>query len=414
MGLALSYKTNNLVLLSLRQKNENANILSVFYFWELLVRRQLFQTAVLSFQSCWYYGMRVVNKAQEFSSKANRSLEGHKLGSACPVSLFSVLFPCTIPAPGSLPHCHTHVPFSLNKGQVWVEYTKLGSIPNQFQMLIITAIKYGALWNMPGFVLSGLHALSWCFSRSNPWWLTLQAWGWLVACMPVKMQIHRFHSTLVSWASCGEVRSSITLTSTFSTPDAQEVQELVCYFSKQMGLKCNLLSFHCSDFCAYIFRAKKVKKKILWTGRCGRLMPLSSWWLWLCPYSQRAFEIPSICLYCGRIKNWEVFSWWMVACALNIERDASGTTEAGPCEWLHGSCTAQPDVMALSQEWKPGILLGPGVAHSLEEKVTDVLAWVSGTRNLRLPLVITPQGAWNLQGCKFLGSWVYFRCCCCC
>ena len=28
-----------------------------------------------------------------------------------------------------------------------------------------------------------------------------------------------------------------------------------------MGLKCNLLSFHCSDFCAYIFRVKKVKKK---------------------------------------------------------------------------------------------------------------------------------------------------------
>lgn len=136
-------------------------------------------------------------------------------------------------------------------------------------MLIITAIKYGALWNMPGFVLSGLHALSWCFSRSNPWWLTLQAWGWLVACMPVKMQIHRFHSTLVSWASCGEVRSSITLTSTFSNPDAQEVQEPVCYFSKQMGLKCNLLSFHCSDFCAYIFRAKKVKKKSCGLGDVG-------------------------------------------------------------------------------------------------------------------------------------------------
>ena len=40
--------------------------------------------------------MRVVNKAQEFSSKVNRSLEGHKLGSACPVSLFSALFPCTM------------------------------------------------------------------------------------------------------------------------------------------------------------------------------------------------------------------------------------------------------------------------------------------------------------------------------
>lgn len=80
-------------------------------------------------------------------------------------------------------------------------------------------------------------------------------------------------------------------------------------------------------------------------------MPLSSWWLWMCPYSQRAFEIPSICLYCGRIKNWEVFSWLMVACALNIERDASGTTEAGLLEWLHGSCTAHPDVVALPREW---------------------------------------------------------------
>ena len=60
-----------------------------------------------------------------------------------------------------------------------------------------------------------------------------------------------------------------------------------------------------SAFCAYIFRAKKkVKKKILWTGRCGQLMPVSSWWLWMCPYSQHAFEIPSICLYCERIKNW--------------------------------------------------------------------------------------------------------------
>ena len=40
----------------------------------------------------------------------------------------------------------------------------------------------------------------------------------------------------------------------------------------------------------------------------------------------------------------------MVDCALNIERDAAGTTEAGLREWLHGSCTVQPDVVALPQE----------------------------------------------------------------
>ena len=57
---------------------------------------------------------------------------------------------------------------------------------------------------------------------------------------------------------------------------------------------------------------------------------------------------------------------------------------------------------------EPGILLGPGLAHTLEEKVTDVLVWVSGNRNLRLPLVIMLQETGNLQGHKFLGSWVYF------
>ena len=34
----------------------------------------------------------------------------------------------------------------------------------------------------------------------------------------------------------------MTLTSTFSNPDAQEVQEPQHYFSKQMVLKCDLLS----------------------------------------------------------------------------------------------------------------------------------------------------------------------------
>ena len=91
----------------------------------------------------------------------------------------------------------------------------------------------------------------------------------------------------------------MTWTSTFSNPDAQEVQEPQHYFSKQMVLKCDLLSV-----LTFLGQKKKVKKKILWTGRCGQLMPVSSWWLWMCPYSQHAFEIPSICLYCERIKNW--------------------------------------------------------------------------------------------------------------
>ena len=193
----------------------------------------------------------------------------------------------------------------------------------------------------------------------------------------------------------------MTLTSTFSNPDAQEVQEPLHYFSKQMGLKCNLLSV-----LTFLGQKKKVKKS------CG-LGDVGNWCL-LVVGDYECVPIASMLLryqvFVSIVRGLkiEVFSWLMVACALNIERDASGTAEARLREWLHGSCTAQPDVVALPQEWKLGILLGPGVALSLEEKVTDVLVWVSGTRNLRLPFVITLQGAWNLQGHKFLGSRVYF------
>lgn len=162
-----------------------------------------------------------------------------------------------------------------------------------------------------------------------------------------------------------------------------------------------------SAFCAYIFRAKKKVKKSCGLGDVGN-------WCLLVVGDYECVPIASMLLryqvFVSIVRGLkiEVFSWLMVACALNIERDASGTAEARLREWLHGSCTAQPDVVALPQEWKLGILLGPGVALSLEEKVTDVLVWVSGTRNLRLPFVITLQGAWNLQGRKFLGSRVYF------
>lgn len=61
-----------------------------------------------------------------------------------------------------------------------------------------------------------------------------------------------------------------------------------------------------------------------------------------------------------------------------------------------------PDVVALP--WGvPGILLGPGVAHTLEEKVTDVLVWVSGTRVSTCLLVYHAS-----RGLKSSGQPVWF------
>lgn len=51
----------------------------------------------------------------------------------------------------------------------------------------------------------------------------------------------------------------MTLTSTFSNPDAQEVQEPLHYFSKQMGLKCNLLSV-----LTFLGQKKKLKNLVDW------------------------------------------------------------------------------------------------------------------------------------------------------
>lgn len=66
----------------------------VFLLWTFLVHTQLFQIFLsYLFRAIDTLEWGVVIQAQEFSSKALGSLEGHKLDCLCPVPLFSFLIP---------------------------------------------------------------------------------------------------------------------------------------------------------------------------------------------------------------------------------------------------------------------------------------------------------------------------------
>lgn len=114
MGPALPTKQITLYCFwCLRQKNENANILSVFILNISGPYAVISNTSTLQELLIVWKGDG--NSGSEFSSKAHGSLEGHQLRCLYPVFLFSFLFPYTKPAPGFLSHCHTHVQCALSK-----------------------------------------------------------------------------------------------------------------------------------------------------------------------------------------------------------------------------------------------------------------------------------------------------------
>lgn len=110
-------------------------------------------------------------------------------------------------------------------------------------------------------MLSGLHVLSRCFSRSNPCitgFTSIRRCQW-------KMQSPRLHSRPPGSASCDRGQGLGIVTSTFSNPDACEVQESLHYFMLHVRLNCNLLSFHSSDLCLNSYGKKRKKKSYgLW------------------------------------------------------------------------------------------------------------------------------------------------------
>lgn len=120
---------------------------------------------------------------------------------------------------------------------------------------------------MPGFVLNGLHVLSRCFSRSNPCitgFTSIRRCQW-------KMQSPRLHSRPPGSASCDRGQGLGIVTSTFSNPDACEVQESLHYFMLHVGLNCNLLSFHSSDLCLNSYGKKRKKNPMdceTWISLC--------------------------------------------------------------------------------------------------------------------------------------------------
>lgn len=100
----------------------------------------------------------VVLGAQEVSSMANRSLETRTVDYLGLNFSFLVMKPAPACYHAAMPMCTSH----LEKGQVQVEYIRLGSI------LTINS-------NTSGLVLTGLPELSQCFLMSHAWTMRIDS-----------------------------------------------------------------------------------------------------------------------------------------------------------------------------------------------------------------------------------------------